>query len=97
MHADKAKTPTPNICGALERSTPPSEAVQGHNALLENGVESVPINYLRKATRFAGCRGDRLHGPVAGWFERFMPSVSPALSADIRTILDSADILESAK
>ena len=45
MYAHKVKTPTLNICGALDRCTPPSEAVQFHNALLENGVESVLVSY----------------------------------------------------
>jgi len=45
MHAQKVKTPTLNICGALDRSTPPSEAMQFHNALLENGVKSVLVMY----------------------------------------------------
>lgn len=45
MHADKVKTPTLNICGALDRCTPPGEALQFHNALLEHGVESVLVTY----------------------------------------------------
>jgi len=45
MHAHHVKTPTLNICGALDRCTPPEEAVQFHNALLENGVESVLVTY----------------------------------------------------
>jgi dipeptidyl aminopeptidase/acylaminoacyl peptidase len=45
MHAHKVKTPTLNICGALDRSAPPEEALQFHNALLENGVESVLLTY----------------------------------------------------
>jgi dipeptidyl aminopeptidase/acylaminoacyl peptidase len=45
MHAHKVRTPTLNICGALDRSAPPEEAVQFHNALLESGVESVLITY----------------------------------------------------
>jgi len=45
MHAHKVKTPTLNICGALDRCTPPEEAVQFHNALLENGVKSVLVTY----------------------------------------------------
>jgi len=45
MHAHKAKTPTLNICGALDRCTPPEEALQFHNALLENGVESMLVTY----------------------------------------------------
>jgi dipeptidyl aminopeptidase/acylaminoacyl peptidase len=45
MHAHKVKTPTLNICGALDRSAPPEEAVQFHKALHENGVESVLVTY----------------------------------------------------
>jgi len=45
MHAHKVKTPTLNICGALDRCTPASEALQYHNALLENGVMSVLVTY----------------------------------------------------
>jgi dipeptidyl aminopeptidase/acylaminoacyl peptidase len=45
MHAHKARTPTLNICGALDRSAPPEEAQQFHSALLENGVKSVLVTY----------------------------------------------------
>jgi dipeptidyl aminopeptidase/acylaminoacyl peptidase len=45
MHARKVKTPTLNICGDLDRVTPPEEAVQFHNALLESGVKSVLVRY----------------------------------------------------
>jgi dipeptidyl aminopeptidase/acylaminoacyl peptidase len=45
MHAHKVRTPTLNVCGKLDRCTPPEEAVQFHNALLENGVESVLVTY----------------------------------------------------
>jgi dipeptidyl aminopeptidase/acylaminoacyl peptidase len=44
-HAHKTKTPTLSTCGALDRCTPPEEAVQFHNALLENGVKSVLVTY----------------------------------------------------
>lgn len=45
MHARRVKTPTLNICGALDRYTLPEGAVQFHNALLENGVKSVLVTY----------------------------------------------------
>jgi dipeptidyl aminopeptidase/acylaminoacyl peptidase len=48
MHAHKVKTPTLHICGALDRSAPAEEAVQMHNALLENGVKSVLVTYPRE-------------------------------------------------
>lgn len=45
LYAHRAKTPTLSTCGALDRCTPPEEAVQFHNALLENGVQSVLVRY----------------------------------------------------
>ena len=75
MHAHKAKTPTLSTCGALDRCTPPEEAVQFHNALLENGVKSVLVTYpqeghgVRKwpATVDFAAR-------TVGWFEEHMPA-----------------------
>ncbi len=75
MHARKARTPTLNVCGALDRCTPAQEAMQFHNALLENGVESVLVTYpeeghgIRKwpaSVDFAA--------RVVDWFERYMPA-----------------------
>jgi dipeptidyl aminopeptidase/acylaminoacyl peptidase len=45
MHAHNVKSPTLNICGALDRCTPPEEAMQFHSALLENGTESALVLY----------------------------------------------------
>lgn len=44
-YAHRVKTPTLNICGKLDRCTPPGEAVQFHHALVENGVESALVTY----------------------------------------------------
>jgi dipeptidyl aminopeptidase/acylaminoacyl peptidase len=76
MHAHKTKTPTLSTCGALDRCTPPEEAVQFHNALLENGVKSVLVTYpqeghgVRKwpATADYAAR-------LVDWFEEHMPGV----------------------
>ena len=45
MHADRVRTPTLSVCGALDRCTPPEEAIQFHNALVERGTESVLVIY----------------------------------------------------
>jgi dipeptidyl aminopeptidase/acylaminoacyl peptidase len=74
MHAHKARTPTLSTCGVLDRCTPPEEAVQFHNALLENGVKSVLVTYpqeghgVRKwpATVDFAAR-------MVGWFEEHIP------------------------
>jgi dipeptidyl aminopeptidase/acylaminoacyl peptidase len=75
MYTHNVKTPTLNICGALDRCTPPEEAVQFHNALLENNVKSVLVTYpeeghgIRKwpaAIDYAA--------RVVAWFEEHMPA-----------------------
>jgi len=79
LHAHKAKTPTLSTCGALDRCTPPEEAVQFHNALLENGVRSALVTYpqeghgVRKwpATVDFAAR-------TVGWFEEHMPARKPS-------------------
>jgi dipeptidyl aminopeptidase/acylaminoacyl peptidase len=77
MHAHKAKTPTLNICGALDRCTPPEEAVQFHNALLENGVKSVLVIYPEEGhgVRKFPAAIDYVARVVA-WFEGHMPAES---------------------
>jgi dipeptidyl aminopeptidase/acylaminoacyl peptidase len=45
IYAHQVNTPTLSLCGALDRCTPAAEATQFHNALLENGVKSVLVNY----------------------------------------------------
>jgi dipeptidyl aminopeptidase/acylaminoacyl peptidase len=45
MFAHQVKTPTLNICGALDQCTPPGQALEFHNALRENGVESMLVTY----------------------------------------------------
>jgi dipeptidyl aminopeptidase/acylaminoacyl peptidase len=80
VHAHKVRTPTLNVCGALDRCTPPEEAVQFHNALLENGVRSVLVTYpeeghgirrLPTVIDFAA--------RVAAWFGEHMPVRLPSL------------------
>jgi dipeptidyl aminopeptidase/acylaminoacyl peptidase len=73
MHAHKTKTPTLSTCGMLDRCTPPEEAVQFHNALLENGVKSVLVTYPQEG------HGVRKWPAIVdyaarmvGWFEEHM-------------------------
>lgn len=79
MHAHHVKTPTLNICGALDRCTPPEEAVQFHNALLENSVDSVLVTYPEEGHGIRSFPAVIDHtARVVGWFERFMPSKGEA-------------------
>jgi len=75
MHADHARTPTLNVCGALDRSTPAEEAMQFHQALLENGVRSVLVSYPEEG------HGVRKFPAIVDyivrlvmWFEEHMPA-----------------------
>jgi dipeptidyl aminopeptidase/acylaminoacyl peptidase len=73
MHAHKTRTPTLNICGALDRCTPPEEAVQFHNALLENGVKSVLITYPEEGHGVRKFPAIIDHAArVVAWFEEHM-------------------------
>lgn len=45
MHAGRVRTPTLNICGALDRNTPPGQAMEFHHALRLHGVDSVLATY----------------------------------------------------
>lgn len=75
MHAHKVKTPTLNVCGALDRCTPPSEAVQFHNALLENGVKSVLITYPEEGHGVRSFPAAIDYAArVVGWFTAHMPA-----------------------
>jgi dipeptidyl aminopeptidase/acylaminoacyl peptidase len=74
MHAHKVTTPTLNICGALDRCTPPDQAVQFHNALLERDVPSVLVTYPEEGhgiRRFPAAIDFTTR--VVAWFEAFMP------------------------
>lgn len=75
MHAHKAKTPTLNICGALDRCTPPQEAMQFHNALLENGVRSVLVTYPQEGHGVRNFPAAIDYAArVVEWFETHMPA-----------------------
>lgn len=76
MHAHRARTPTLNICGGLDRCTPPTEAGQFHAALLEHGVRSVLVTYPEEGhgvRKFPAAIDYAAR--VAAWFESHMPAV----------------------
>jgi dipeptidyl aminopeptidase/acylaminoacyl peptidase len=75
LHAGNARTPTLNICGALDRCTPPEESVQFHNALLESGVTSALITYPEEGhgiRKFPAAIDYAAR--VVNWLEQFMPA-----------------------
>ena len=73
--ADQVTTPTLQTTGALDRCTPPGQAVEFHNALRECGVESALAIYpgeghgVRKFPALIDQCARTL-----GWFERHMPA-----------------------
>ncbi len=44
-YASRVITPTLNICGALDKNTPPGQALEFHHALLRHGVQSALLTY----------------------------------------------------
>lgn len=77
LHAGRATTPTLNICGALDRCTPAEEAVQFHNALLQNGTQSVLVTYpqeghgIRRLPAMLDCATR-----VTAWFLEHIPAAA---------------------
>jgi dipeptidyl aminopeptidase/acylaminoacyl peptidase len=75
MHARKVRTPTLNICGALDRCTPPEEAMQFHNALRESDVKSVLVTYPQEGhgiRKFPAAID--MAARLVGWIEEHMPA-----------------------
>jgi dipeptidyl aminopeptidase/acylaminoacyl peptidase len=73
MHANKARTPTLNICGALDRCTPVQEGIQFHNALRESGVKSVLVIYPQEGhgiRQFPACIDYAAR--LVGWFDQHL-------------------------
>ena len=74
MHASNVKTPTLNICGALDRCTPPEEARQFHNALLEHGATSVLVTYPEEGHGIKKMPAVIDYSArVVFWFDQHMP------------------------
>jgi dipeptidyl aminopeptidase/acylaminoacyl peptidase len=75
LFAEHVRTPTLQTTGALDRCTPPGQAVEFHTALRECGVESVLAIYpgeghgIRKFPALIDQCARTL-----GWFERHMPA-----------------------
>ena len=75
MHAKNVRTPTLNICGARDRCTPPEEAVQVHNALVENGVPSVLVTYPEEGHGIRGFPASIDYAArLVSWVETHMPA-----------------------
>ena len=77
MFARNVKTPTLNVAGALDRCTPPTQAVEFHRALLEHGVESALVIYPEEGH---GIRRFPAHidytARLIDWFLRHIPAGS---------------------
>ncbi|MEU0486065.1 S9 family peptidase [Streptosporangium sp. NPDC006013] len=74
-HAGKVRTPCLNIAGALDRCTPPTQAQEFHQALLEHGVESQLVIYPQEGhgvRRFPALIDFCTR--VVDWFQQHMPA-----------------------
>lgn len=77
MFGHQAKTPTLNICGALDRCTPPGQAREFHNALIRHGVDSALVTYPMEGhgVRTFPAMIDYA-ARIVDWFTRWMPPYS---------------------
>ncbi|MDQ1713506.1 MAG: hypothetical protein QOE45_2956 [Frankiaceae bacterium] len=79
LHASKVTTPTLLTAGDVDRCTPPGQALEFHQALLENGVPSACAIYpgeghgVRRYPAFLDWVTR-----IVGWFEEWMPATRPA-------------------
>ena len=76
MFARNVRTPVLNVCGGLDRCTPPGQALEFHNALLLQGKESVLVTYPLEGhgNRRLEAMADYA-GRVTAWFEKYMPAI----------------------
>lgn len=72
--AHRVKTPALNICGALDKITPPGQAAEFHHALQQAGVESMLLTYPQEGhgIRNMPASFDYIARMLA-WFTRHMP------------------------
>ena len=77
-YAHQVTTPTLSLCGTLDRCTPAAEATQFHNALLENGIKSVLVNYPLEGH---GIKGNPAvldySARIVTWLAEHMPTPAP--------------------
>jgi dipeptidyl aminopeptidase/acylaminoacyl peptidase len=75
LHAGKVTTPTLFTAGDVDRCTPPGQALEMHQALLENGVPTACAIYpgeghgVRRFPAFLDWATR-----IVGWFEEWMPA-----------------------
>jgi dipeptidyl aminopeptidase/acylaminoacyl peptidase len=72
--ANRVTTPTLSVCGALDKNTPPGQALEFHHALQLNGVTSVLATYPLEGhgVRTMPASFDYLTRLIT-WFSRHMP------------------------
>jgi dipeptidyl aminopeptidase/acylaminoacyl peptidase len=75
MFVKEVRTPTLHVAGGKDRCTPPTQAVELHNALLEQGVESTLVIYPEEGHGVRNLPAAIDYATrVIGWFEHHMPA-----------------------
>lgn len=76
-YATRVRTPTLNICGALDHITPAGQAIEFHRALLLAGVESALVTYPQEGhgVRAMPAVFD-FTARLMDWFQTHMPSAA---------------------
>lgn len=72
--AGNVRTPTLHICGAMDKCTPPGQALEFHQALLMNGCTSQLVTYPQEGHGVRSMPAVFDYAArVVGWFETHMP------------------------
>lgn len=79
MFSDRVRTPTLLLAGALDKNTPPTQALEFHNALLEHGVETTIVTYPEGGHSLRGYPAYLDSAArILVWFERHLNSAGTA-------------------
>lgn len=72
--ANRVRTPTLQIAGALDRITPASQSLEFHRALREHGVPSVLATYPEEGHALRSMHATLdARARILSWLERYMP------------------------
>lgn len=72
---DRVRTPALHICGALDKITPPGQALEFHRAMRSSGVESVLVTYPEEGHDVTNMPAIfDFSARAIGWFSKHMPT-----------------------
>lgn len=72
---DRVRTPTLHVCGALDKITPPGQALEFHSAMRASGIESVLVTYPEEGHDITNMPAIfDFNARAIAWFLKHMPA-----------------------